>query len=68
MEEIHLFIIWSKAIDQKDKIVKAISEDFIICSTYNTSWSKNRFSCNLSRLYGESLPQNSHKEKHCGTS
>ena len=67
MEEIHLFIIWSKAIDQKDKIVKAISEDFIICSIYNTSWSKNRFSSNLSRLYGENLPENSHKEKHCGT-
>tara|TARA_B110000003_G_scaffold2302_2_gene2420 strand:- start:1106 stop:2269 length:1164 start_codon:yes stop_codon:yes gene_type:complete len=66
MEEIHLFIIWSKAINQKDRIVKAISEDFTICSIYNTTWSKSRFSNNLSRFYGENLPKNSHKEKHCG--
>ena len=67
MEEVHLFIIWSKAIDQKDKIVKAISKDFFIYSIYNTTWSKNRFSSNLSRFYGENLADNSHKEKHCGT-
>jgi len=67
MEEIHLFIIWSKGFDQKDRIVKAISEDFSICSIYNTTWSKNKFSNNLSRFYGENLPKNSHKEKHCGT-
>lgn len=67
MEEIHLFIIWSKGIDQKDKIVEAISENFTICSIYNTTWSKTRFSNNLSRFYGENLPKNSQKEKHCGT-
>ena len=67
MEEIHLFIIWSKGIAQKDKIVEDISENFTICSVYNTTWSKNRFSNNLSRLYGENLPKNSHKEKNCGT-
>ena len=67
MEDIHLFIIWSEGIDQKDKIVEAISENFTICSIYNTTWSENRFSNNLSRLYGENLPKNSNKEKHCGT-
>jgi hypothetical protein len=67
MEEIHLFIIWSKGIDQKDKIVENISENLTICSVYNITWSENKFSNNLSRLYGENLPKNSHKEKHCGT-
>jgi hypothetical protein len=67
MEEIHLFIIWSKGIGQKDKILKDISENFTICSIYNTTWSENRFSNNLSRFYGENLPKNSNKEKHCGT-
>jgi len=67
MEEIHLFIIWSKGIGQKDKILKDISENFTICSIYNTTWSENRFSNNLSRFYGENLPKNSDKEKHCGT-
>ncbi len=67
MEEIHLFIIWSAGIYQKDKILEDISENFTICSIYNTTWSKDRFSDNLSRFYGENLPKNSHKEKHCGT-
>ncbi|MAX05023.1 MAG: hypothetical protein CMD19_00955 [Flavobacteriales bacterium] len=66
MEEIHLFIIWSKGIGQKDRILKDISSKFTICSIYNTTWSKNRFSNNLSRFYGENLPKNSKKEKHCG--
>tara|TARA_B110000879_G_scaffold207804_1_gene292166 strand:- start:4453 stop:5616 length:1164 start_codon:yes stop_codon:yes gene_type:complete len=67
MEEIHLFIIWSKGIDQKDKIVEDILENFTVCAIYNTTWSLGNFSNNLSRLYGENLPKNSHKEKHCGT-
>jgi hypothetical protein len=67
MEEIHLFIIWSEAIYQRDKIVESISENFTICSIYNTTWSRDKFSDNLSRFYGENLPAGSHKEKHCGT-
>ena len=67
MEEIHLFIIWSKGLGKKQKILKDISENFTICSIYNTTWSENSFSNNLSRFYGENLPKNSNKEKDCGT-
>jgi hypothetical protein len=66
MKEIHLFIIWSEGIHKKKDILDDIKSNFAICKIYNTKWSKEHFSNNLSRLYGEKLPKNSHKEKHCG--
>lgn len=66
MPEIHLFIIWSKALDKKTDILKDISSKFEVLETYNVTWSKDKFSENLSRFYGENLPKNSFKEKHCG--
>ena len=64
--EIHLFIIWSKAHYERKNILSDIDSKFNILDIYNISWSKNKFSENLSRLYGESLPKNSNKEQHCG--
>lgn len=66
-EELHVFIIWSKGLKPKDKILKDIRSKFEIIKAINTTWSKNKFSENLSRFYGENLPKNSSKEKHCGT-
>ena len=64
--EIHLFIIWSKAHYERKNILSDIDSKFTILDIYNISWDKNKFSENLSRLYGESLPINSNKEHHCG--
>lgn len=66
-KEAHLFIIWSKGLDQKDKILNHLGGKFEILSTVETHWSQEKFSENLSRFYGENLPKNSSKEKHCGT-
>ena len=66
MNEIHLVILWSKALYKKEKILLDIKEKFQILDIYNVSWSKAKFSENLSRFYGENLPKNSGKEKHCG--
>lgn len=66
MTEIHLFIIWSKAVFKKDEIVLDISNKFVILDIIKTNWSKVQFSSNLTRFYGENLPKNSNKEKHCG--
>ncbi len=65
--EIHLIIIWSKAIEQEFDILQDIEKKFDILDIYSISWSKKNFSNNLSRFYGENLPKNSHKEKHCGS-
>ncbi|MEZ9898972.1 hypothetical protein AB4379_16090 [Vibrio breoganii] len=66
MKEIHLLIIWSKGSDKKNEIKKDLSSKFDILETVNVEWSKDKFSDNLSRFYGENLPKNSSKEKHCG--
>ncbi len=66
-DEIHLFIIWSKGLSSKDKILSDITSKFEIVQSIQTEWSRDKFSENLSRFYGENLPKNSSKEKHCGT-
>lgn len=65
--EAHVFIVWSKGLNEKDKILEDIEKRFEIIQTVYTTWSKEKFSENLSRFYGENLPKNSSKEKHCGT-
>ena len=64
--EIHLFILWSKANYERKVILSDIANKFTILDVYNISWSKNKFSENLSRFYGQNLPNNSKKEQHCG--
>ena len=64
--EIHLFIIWSKAVYKKKDILSDISNKFSVLDIYNITWSENMFADNLSRFYGQNLPKNSHKEQHCG--
>ena len=64
--EIHLFILWSKANCERKIILSDIAGKFTILDIYNISWSKDKFSENLSRFYGQNLPKNSKKEQHCG--
>lgn len=66
MKEIHLVIIWSKASNKKEKILTDLKNKFDILEVLNVTWSLDKFSENLSRFYGENLPKNSGKEKHCG--
>ncbi|MEP4191033.1 MAG: hypothetical protein ABJN51_08140, partial [Sneathiella sp.] len=67
MEEIHLFIIWSKGRYAEQQILSQAAEKFDVLQTYEIDWSAQHFSNNLSRFYGENLPKNSGKETHCGT-
>ena len=61
--EIHLFILWSKANCERKIILSDIAGKFTILDVYNISWSKDKFSENLSRFYGQNLPKNSKKEQ-----
>jgi len=65
--EAQVFIVWSKGLEQREKIIENIQTKFEIIECIDTTWSKEKFSENLSRFYGENLPKNSSKEKHCGT-
>ena len=64
--EIHLFIIWSKAMAQAKEIITRINTKFDILEIFLMRWSPSFFSINLSRFYGTNLPDGSFKEKHCG--
>ncbi|MDO5760979.1 MAG: hypothetical protein Q4Q06_08125, partial [Bacteroidota bacterium] len=66
-KEIHLFIIWSKAKNKYEEIIKDIKTKFDIIGIHDVIWNKDIFSKNLTRFYGENLPANSNKEKHCGS-
>lgn len=66
MKEVHLFIIWENAREKENEILEDIKSNFTILGLYNITWSREKFSQNLSRFYGTNLPKNSGKEQHCG--
>ncbi len=67
ISEIHIFIVWSKAEDKLEAILDDIRLHLTIKQLYTMCWSKGKFSENLSRFYGQNLPDGSDKEMHCGT-
>lgn len=64
--EYGLFIIWSNARNKEEQIHNFIDNNFNILNIFEIEWNKEIFSDNLTRFYGENLPKNSFKEKHCG--
>jgi len=64
--ELHLMILWEFACNKEGEIINDLKKNHRILGIHNISWSKEHFSHNLSRFYGENLPSNSNKEKHCG--
>lgn len=64
--EYGLFIIWHNARTKEKAIIEDIKKRFDILNIIEIEWTKELFSKNLTRFYGENLPKNSDKEKHCG--
>lgn len=64
--EIHLFILWQNALHKKNQIEDDLFNSFELLEIYEVTWPREDFSKELSRFYGENLPKNSHKERHCG--
>ncbi len=65
-KEVHLFLIWEKARSEESRILSDIKSKFSVLGIYRSAWSDRYFSENLSRFYGEKLPDQSFKERHCG--
>lgn len=59
---VHLMIIWSNALMQKDYIIKEINKDFRIIQSFNIKWDKKRFKDNLAVFYSHSLKDKSSEE------
>ncbi len=67
MDDIFLYIIWNKAYVKKAEILDDLKASFEIIKIVECTWSKELFTENLNRFYGEKLPSGSFKEKACGT-
>lgn len=65
--EIHVFVLWSRALEAYGEILGDIEGNFLIRDVFRVSWSKDQFSRSMTRFYGGLLPPNAEKEEHCGT-
>ena len=66
MGEIHLIIVWQNGTDKLDEIIADISKIFVIKSVFKNNWSEDHFSKNLTRFYGQNLPEGCDKATHIG--
>ena len=64
--EIHIVLVWEKGLNKLEPILYDLKNSFEILDVIRVSWKKDFFSNNLSRFYGEKLPDRSFKERHCG--
>lgn len=64
--EIHLFILWDKSSSLWDKILQDLDTKFTILQVWKIQWTRRKFSQNLTRFYGTTLPSANQKERHCG--
>lgn len=64
--EMHLLIIWQNARYRQSEILQEIAKAVSIVDVIEVEWSNAKFSENMTRFYGQKLPSQSHKEKHCG--
>jgi hypothetical protein len=65
--EVHAFVVWSNARDRERMILEDVARRFVLLEVVRVEWSRERFAQNLTRLYGEALPDESEKERHCGS-
>jgi hypothetical protein len=65
--EIHVFVLWSRARNQQERILADLRRQFIVLDVAELGWHPARFSESLTCLYGTALPPNSDKERECGT-
>ena len=55
MKDVYLFIIWNKALYQRDRIINDINGSFEIVKDVYIKWNKDKFSLNLQSFYGRKL-------------
>ena len=64
--EVHIVLIWEKGLNKLNHILHDLKNSFDILDVIKINWNERFFSNNLSRFYGQNLPDRSFKEKHCG--
>ena len=64
--EIHIVLVWQKGLNKLNHILHDLKNSFDVLDVVRINWDERFFSNNLSRFYGQNLPDRSFKEKHCG--
>ena len=64
--EVHIVLIWERGLNKLNHILHDLKNSFDILDVVKINWDERFFSNNLSRFYGQKLPDSSFKEKHCG--
>lgn len=67
MDNTYLFLIWDKALYQREKIIKDINNSFVIVKDIYVKWNNNNFSYNLQAFYGRKLGDPKGKMVSSGT-
>lgn len=67
MKDIYLFIIWNKALYQRERIINDINNSFEIVKDVYIKWNKNMFPLNLQAFYGRKLGDPKGKMMSSGT-
>jgi hypothetical protein len=62
-----VFVLWESARPSQRRILDDLARRFDVHDVLELTWPAGVFSRNLTRLYGEALPQGSDKEHECGT-
>ncbi len=66
--EVHVFVIWSEARDQETRILEDLAHTFPVLEVVEVTWTPGEvFARSLTRMYGDAIPPDSDKERHCGS-
>jgi peptidoglycan/xylan/chitin deacetylase (PgdA/CDA1 family) len=63
---LHLFVVWSLGREREREILSDLATRFVLLDVVELTWPVDQFSDNLTRFYGQALPPDSDKERHCG--
>ena len=64
----HLFVLWAAAREQEQRVLDDLRRVFTVADLAEITWTADEtFAWSLTRMYGDSLPPGSEKEKHGGT-
>jgi len=64
--ELHLLIIWKNSRHKIDLILEELEKKFTIREIYEVEWTNEKFTKNLKRFYGVTLPNPGKKMIQCG--
>jgi len=63
--ELHIVILWQHGRTVEKELLEELNSEYQVLGEYEIDWGED-FSQYLTRFYGQNLPKNCGKERHCG--